>query len=267
MAVRMNALVLGLAALLTAVPGSAEPWRGPALEASLSESTRTALLQADALYAARDRSGNDLKALESLRAASKAAPSYDVWWRLSRAAWWLGERTGDKARLRALALEGRAAADEALKLRPQGAEGLYFRALSVGSYSSAVGLFTALREGLEAQFRDPLLQLSRSTPALDNGGVFNALGRYKFSLPWPKRDYDQSAAWLRRAQELQPTNLRGRVYLAETLAARDAPGDIAEARRLLAEVRTAPTGRYDTAEELHAKELGRALEARLGTSP
>jgi hypothetical protein len=246
----------------------AEPWRGPALEAGLSEAVKASLARADALYAAREKDGNDAKAAAELRTLTKAAPvSFDAWWRLARAVWWLGERTGDRDRLRALAEECREAAAAARKLRPNAAEGLYFGALCVGSYSKAAGLLTALREGLEAKFRDPLITLSQSAPAMDNGGVFNALGRYKFTLPWPKRDLDQSVAHLERALELHPANLRGRVYLAETLAARDRSDDAAKARRLVSEALAAPVGRYDTAEELHAQGLARSLAVKLGMKP
>jgi hypothetical protein len=267
----MVALSRSLAAcalVLYAAGARAETWRGPALEAGLSAEAKAVLARADALYAAREKDGNDAKAAAELRTLTKSAPgSFDAWWRLARAVWWLGERTGDIDRLRALAGECREAAGAAQKLRPNAAEGLYFGALCVGSYSRAAGLLTALREGLEAKFRDPLMALAQSAPAMDNGGVFNALGRYKYTLPWPRRDYDQSVAHLERALELHPANLRGRVYLAETLAARDRSGDTARARRLVSEALTASVGRYDTAEELHAQGLARSLAAKLGLKP
>jgi tetratricopeptide (TPR) repeat protein len=254
--------------VMLATAARAEPWRGPAVDGALPDAVKASLARADALYASRDKDGNDAKAASELRSVVKTAPgSFDAWWRLSRAVWWLGERTSDETRLRPLSRECREAAETAVKLRPNAPEGLYFGALCIGSYSRAAGLFTALREGLEAKFRDPLVALAKSTPAMDNAGVFNALGRYKFTLPWPKRDYDESVAHLERALELQPVNLRGRVYLAETLAARDRVGDLARARRLLAEVLAAPVGRYDTAEELHAQGLARALSGRTGLKP
>jgi hypothetical protein len=261
-------LLSALAVSVVALAGRAEPWRGPPVDAALGEQLRSAIARADVLYASRERDGNDAKAADELRTLAKNAPgSFDVVWRLSRAVWWLGERTGDREQLRALSRECRDAADQALKLRPGAAEGLYFGALCIGSYSRAAGLLVALREGLEAKFRDPLLALSKSNPAIDNGGVFNALGRYKFTLPWPKRDYDQSVAFLERALQVQPAGLRGRVYLAETLAARDADGDVVRARKLLSEVLSAPVGRYDTAEEYHSQALARALASKLGVKP
>ena len=268
MRVRQQSLVAVLCLTLAAAAVRAETWRGPPVDASLGEAAKSAIARADVLYAAREKDGNDTRAAEELRSLAKAAPdAFDVQWRLSRAVWWLSERTGDKARLRVLSQECREAAERALKLKPAAAEALYFGALCIGSYSRAVGLLTALSEGLEAKFRDPLLALAKSAPALDNGGVFNALGRYKFSLPWPKRDYDQSVVYLERALQLQPANLRGRVYLAETLAARDDAGDAARASRLLFEVLSAPVGRYDTAEEFFSQGLARALAPKLPVKP
>ena len=163
--------------------------------------------------------------------------------------------------------EGAAAGDKAVALRPDGTEGLYFGALNLGSLSHAVGILNALMRGLEGKFRDPLLKTEKLNPSIDNGGLYNALGRYKFELPWPKQDLNESASYLRKAMQIFPPDLRARVYLAETLAARNSKGDVDEGKRLLKEVQDATVGRYDTAEEIRAKELGRALAARLKWNP
>jgi hypothetical protein len=72
--------------------------------------------------------------------------------------------------------------------------------------------------------------------------------------------------WLRQALVAAPDNLRGRVYLAETLGKRDAKGDEDEGRKLLKWVLDAQSGAYDLAEELRAKEMAKDVLKRLGWS-
>lgn len=240
-------------------------WPGPPVAAAAPDDVKAGLAQADALYDEREKAGSLGKVLEALRGLQKAhADSYDVNWRLARALFWQAEGTGAKDQKRALATEGRQAAGKAAAANAKGPEALYFGALCIGEYSHSVGILTALSEGIEAKFRDPLLEVAKLDPNIDNGGVWNALGRYKFELPWPKRDYDQSVTWLRKSIETNPKNLRGRFYLAESLAARDDKGDEAEARKLFKEVLDAGVGQYDTAEEQRSKDLARASLAKLG---
>lgn len=260
--------VVTLSVALVSSPafGAGSGWRAPALSDEAPEELRALLLKADELYAKRGGADGGRKALETLReAAAKHPQSWDVGWRLARAAFWVSESlpAASKAERRALATEGWKAGEAAFELAPDRAEAPYFMALCIGEYSHAVGLFTALKEGVEGKFRDPLLAVSKSAPKVDHGGVWNALGRYKFELPWPKRDLDQSIEWLRRAVETNPDNLRARVYLAESLEKRDAKGDVEEARKFLAEVANAPGNRYDPPEEARAKQLGRELAERL----
>lgn len=238
-------------------------WVPPPPPADASEEIQSTVKQADQLYDTREQAGHMDQLLSLLRtSAAKNPGSYDVHWRLSRALFWVGDDLKPGDRLKAVSEEGAAAGDKAVAARPNGAEGLYFGALNLGSLSHAVGILNALMRGLEGKFRDPLLATEKLNPGIDNGGLYNALGRYKFELPWPKQDLDASVVYLRKALQIYPPDLRARVYLAETLAARNGKGDLDEAKRLLKEVTDAQVGRYDTAEELRDKELARALAAK-----
>lgn len=242
-------------------------WVAPPVDAAAPEALRASLAEADRLFATREQGSNAQAALDALRELAKTNPdSWDVQWRFARAAFWVSEGypQGDKAKRRALSTEGWEAGKKAVALKPAAPEGQYFMALCIGEYSHSIGIVTALREGIEAKFRDPLVAVSKSHPKLDHGGVWNALGRYKFELPWPKKDLDDSIAYLRKGIEVNPDNLRGRVYLAESLADRDDGNDEDEAKKLLAEVLAAKAGRYDTAEELRSQELAKATKKRLG---
>lgn len=255
--------------LLTLAPAARAEQRGsgwvsPGPSADAPEAIRAALLEVDRLHDTREQGSNGDKGTELLRGLAKTSPeSFDVNWRIARALFWASEAMTDKDRRRTLATEGWDAGKKALAVKPKSADALYWTSLCVGSYSQSIGILTALREGVEAKFRDPLVAVSKSDPKIDHGGVWNALGRYKFELPWPKKDLAESVTYLRRALEINPQNLRARVYLAESLEDRDDDGDVEEAKRLLKEVLAAPAARYDPAEELRAKAFARAAATRL----
>jgi tetratricopeptide (TPR) repeat protein len=257
----------GLIILALAAPNGSlawPAWSAPPPAANAPDDLKAVVAQADALYNAREQAGNTEAVLKLLReAGSKYPSSYDVQWRLSRICFWVAETTKPNPQHEAIATEGQAAGDRAVAANASGAEGMYFRSLNLGEISHAVGIVSALMRGLEGKFRDPLLAVEKTHPAIDHGGLYNALGRYKYELPWPKRDLDASVDYLHKAIDVFPPDLRARVFLAETLAARDHSGDADEGKRLLKEVLDAPLVHYDTAEELRAKDLARAAASRL----
>ena len=268
MSVRAALIVVSLVLSSPLALAAGSGWRAPPPASEAPEALRDALVEADRLYDGRAKDKGE-KALETLRALAKDHPeSWDVQWRLARAAFWVSEGlpASAKTERRALAQEGWKAGEKAQTLRTDAPEGPYFMALCIGEYSHSIGVLTALKEGIEAKFRDPLLAVSKKAPKVDHGGVWNALGRYKFELPWPKQDLDASISFLRKALEVNPDNLRARVFLAESLEDRDDGEDVAEAKKLLVEVAKAPGGRYDAPEEERSKTLARALAKRLGWS-
>jgi tetratricopeptide (TPR) repeat protein len=245
-------------------PKRGSGWVPPPPPASAPDDVKTLAREWEALYYAREKPGNLDKVLALTREAGKKHPdSFDVQWRLALSLCWASENSKDNARRRQLAEEGWEAGKRATQLNPKVAEGHYFTAYCVGQYSLTIGIVTALRQGIESKFRDPLLEAAKYDEAVDHGGIYNSLGRYKYELPWPKRSYGESVRYLRKAIAINPQNLRARVYLAESLLARDDKGDRAEAEQLLKEVAGAPVGRYDTAEELLAKDLGTEAAKKL----
>lgn len=268
MSVRTAFVVVSLVALASPVAvARGSGWKVPSVAGDAPEALSSAIAIADRLYDTRG-TGDDQggAALYALRKAAQAHPeSWDVQWRLARAAFWVSEGLPEDAKeeRRAITTEGWKAGEKAQELKPDAPEGPYFMALCIGEYSHTVGLFAALKQGLEAKFREPLLAVAQKSPNVDHGGVWNALGRYKFELPWPKRDLDESISYLRKGLEVNPDNLRARVYLAESLEKRGKGDDVAEAKKLIERVAQAPTDKYDPAEERRAKSLAKAFSQRL----
>jgi hypothetical protein len=239
----MHWKLLWIALVVATTPFAARAQVWTPVPADAPADVKAGIQKTDTLFDARDQGDNATQVLSTLRElAAKHPDSYPVQWRLARALFWVAETTADKAQHEKLAEEGWDAGKKAIAANPEGPEGLYFKAICVGEVSHSVGILTALRRGLESEFRDPLLKAEKINPRLDRGGIFRALGRYKYELPWPKRDLDQSVTYLRKALEIYPGDLRARIYLADTLHKRDASGDVDEGKRLLKEVRDAVVG-------------------------
>lgn len=149
--------------------------------------------------------------------AVKANPEdYEVLWRASRYHVWLAENVGPDKK-KAEAQLGWDLGDKARAVKPNGVEGNYFAACSVGLWSESVGILKALTSGTEGKFNDRLDKSIELDPKFDRSGPVSLKGRYFSTLPWPKRDLKKSKQWLERALAQSPQSLRIKYYLADTL--------------------------------------------------
>lgn len=173
----------------------------------------------DALYAKRDDPAAAKELETTIAEALKQSPEdYGILWRASRQKYWLSDALVIDDRLKKqLGKEGWALGDRATKVNPNGAEGLYFAAIGMGSYSQAVGILKALGEGIEGQYNERLDKSIKLNDDIDVAGPLVAKGRYYFELPWPKRDLAKSKALFEKVLARHPENLRTHAYLAETL--------------------------------------------------
>jgi tetratricopeptide (TPR) repeat protein len=184
-----------------------------------------------------------------------------VLWRAARLYFWASDDPGLSNEQRSRwGKEGWDLAERAIAINHDDVAGLYYAAVCMGNYALGLGMVTALSKGLEGKFRDRLSAAERLNPRYEHGAIDTAWGRFYEKLPWPKRDRKKAEEHLRRAQQVGPSNLRARVYLAETYLNEDRAQD---AKRLLDEVSAAPVGRYDPPEERRAKALGAALLPQL----
>jgi hypothetical protein len=180
--------------------------------------------------------------------------SFDANWRLSALFNWEADAPGlDGDRKAELGKKGWEAGDRAIEARPDDVHAQYNAGTGLGLYSEGVGILTALSQGLEGKFRDRIQRALRLDKNFNDGAPQVVWGRYFFKLPWPKRDVDESIRVLTGLVESHPTNLRGKVYLADSLA--DA-GSIEDARKLIQQVLDAPAG-GDPPEDSRMKGLAR----------
>lgn len=204
--------------------------------------------RADAAYARRDEPGALDEVRQALEEAERLAPrDYDVLWRLSRLEFWLADdpavKDEEKSRL---GKRGWDYGDRAIAAAPDRVEGYHYSAAGMGLYGLGIGVFKALRMGLEGKLKDRFSRAEKIDPGFEHGAIQTAWGRFWFKLPWPKYDAVKSERALLAALRQNPDNVRARVYLADLYRKEDHPREAeAQLRRALA----APPGRYDAPEE------------------
>jgi hypothetical protein len=176
----------------------------------------------DELWARRD---DPVDAGELRRKAGEFAKeaNYEKLWRVSRWYFWLADgEMGNPDRQEVLGKTGWNIGEKAQALDPKGLPAKYWTSVDIGMYAQGAGIVNAIFQGLEGKFRDPIQECAAADPkhtmaALDYIGPLMSLGRYYYSLPWPKRSLDHSEKLLRDAVASHPEILRARLFLAETL--------------------------------------------------
>jgi cytochrome c-type biogenesis protein CcmH/NrfG len=143
--------------------------------------------------------------------------SYGVLWRAARFECWVAETTSADALKKTAAKRAWDFGDKARQVAPNAAEGHYYAAAGVGLFGQAMGVMTAVSEGVAGKFNDRIDRAIQIDPATEGGGPLLARGRYYYEVPFLMRDLKKSANFLGRALEKHPENLRARWYLAQTL--------------------------------------------------
>jgi tetratricopeptide (TPR) repeat protein len=254
-------LVAALAAP-AAEPGTAaraDPVKGAA-EARATAGPDPSLAAVDAAWPRRDQPGvmDDIRA--KLLAAEKRAPDdYGVLWRQARLYFWLADDPNlpkpEKSRLGKIAWEY---GDRATQADPRSVEGWNFAAAGMGNYALGIGIFTALRQGIEGKFKERLSRAEQIDPGFENGAIQTAWGRFWYELPWPKYSAKRSREALQDALRRNADNVRAHVYLADLSFKEDEPE---KARAELEKAVANPPGRYDAPEERRWQDVARKMLA------
>lgn len=210
----VTSLFLALLAIPSLAAAGSPPEAAPgAAEAKLAEGDKIRLLEWD--------EGKALDALPLYEEARKlGADEFEVEWRIASAYFWAGEHTRDDKKLAAWGTKGVEHASKAAKLKPDRVEGHYYTAVCWGTYSHGVSILSALRQGVEKKFTTAIMKAKEIDATFEDGAPLNALGRFYFELPWPKRDLEKSEKYLRKNLDAVPCNLRTHVYYAETVLAK-----------------------------------------------
>jgi tetratricopeptide (TPR) repeat protein len=223
------------------------------------------LADVDAAWRRRDEPGALDELRRKLEAAEKAAPGdYEVLWRLARLHFWIADdphlSKKEKSRTGRIAWEY---GDRATQANPDRVEGWDYAAAGMGNYALGIGVFAALRQGIEGKFNDRLSRAEKIDPGFESGAIQTAWGRFWYELPWPKYSARRSRRALEDALRRNPDNVRARVYLADLYFKEDEPE---KARAELEKAVANPPGRYDAPEERRWQDVARSMLAGKGAS-
>ncbi len=218
------------------------------------------LAEIDAAYKDRDAPGAMDAMGKKLEDAAKEWPGdYEVLWRMSRHYFWISDDPNlakkEKSRLGKIGWDW---GDRATAANPARVEGWNYAAAGMGNYALGIGVFTALRQGIEGKFKDRLGRATQIDAKFENGAIQTAWGRFWYELPWPKYDAKKCRHALEDALKLNPDSVRARVYLADLDEKED---EKAQARAELEKAVAKPPGQYDAPEERRWQAVARG---RLG---
>lgn len=222
--------------------------RAPASVGAQAQDLAALIARSDAAYARRDEPGALDEVRRTLEEAERLAPDdYDVLWRLSRLEFWLADDPAAKDEEKSrFGKRGWDLGERAIAAAPDRVEGYHYAAAGMGYYGLGIGIFKALRMGLEGKLKDRFSRAEKIDPAFEGGAIQTAWGRFWFKLPWPKYDGVKSERALLAGLRLNPGNVRARVYLADLYRKE---GHAREADQQLRRALAAPPGRYDAPEE------------------
>ncbi len=212
--------VVGCVALCAAVAGGGEDGE-----------VRSTIDQLDQLWSERADPNAVERAISiGTHSFAEHPSSYELAWRLALLHWRKGDLGTDNAQRRDIYATARRYAETAVKLDPSRVEGHCYYALTTGDYGGTLSLVRAALAGIGSTFEREIKRAYEIDRDFAHGSPMLALGRYYFSLPWPKRDLQQSRRYLEELEQRHPGALLGRIYLADT---DHALGDEAAARQEL----------------------------------
>jgi tetratricopeptide (TPR) repeat protein len=254
----VNLLSFGAPIVFALFTVGAAPGAKPAAAPPTPPPLAQVLARVDELHRRRDDRAAFAEEQALVQGALARAPQdYGVLWRAARLSFWLADDPGQSNDERSrIGKEGWDLAERAIAVNPNRVEGHYWAAVCMGNYALGLGVVKALAKGMEGKFRERLGRAEQLDRRYEQGAIDTAWGRFFDKLPWPKRDRDEADRRFHRAIEVNPLNLRARVYLARTYLDEDRAAD---AKRLLDEVAAAPADRYDPPEERRAKAIGAGL--------
>jgi tetratricopeptide (TPR) repeat protein len=246
----ITALLLFTAALAAepSVVPAAPPGPEAAAPAAAPADLSALLARVDAAWAVRDDPSQLEAARQALEAAARTAPDdAAVLWRQARHEVWRAEDPAITDQQKSeLGKRGWELGERAVAADPRRVEGWFYAVSGMGNYSLGIGVFSALRQGIEGKFKDRLSQAERLDAGFLAGGIQTAWGRFWFKLPWPKHDARKSGQALREALVRNPDSVRAHVYLADLLLDE---GEPAAARAEYQAALAKAPGQYDGPEE------------------
>ncbi len=176
----------------------------------------TLITKIDKAWVTREGDTRSMKdALAWAEQAYGEKPGFDAAWRAARACFWICDRTTNRDTDLNYGKRGVEWAEKAIKAGPNRVEGHYYYTVCLGEYGKGMSIVTALAKGLGSKFEKACAKAISIEAGYDHGSPHRALGRYWYSLPWPKYSFEKSETAYLTTMKLAPKAARTYVYLAE----------------------------------------------------
>lgn len=181
----------------------------------MNPSSDKACKKADDLYRNRANIASVEESITILLECKGSDGDYDIQWRLSRAYFFLGQESSDKAEKIVHFREGISTGELAVGLDAHRVEGHFWFAVNLSLCAEQIGRLTALRYIRQALKH---LEISRTiSPGYHGAGPLRISGRLRHKLPWPLGSRTLSESLYRQALQLSPENSVTRVFLCDLL--------------------------------------------------
>jgi tetratricopeptide (TPR) repeat protein len=181
-----------------------------------AQETKTLIQQSDDLYADRGDLAKAKLALTKLQEAQAGGEdAYGVYWRMARAAYWIGDHATDKAEKKTIFQQGIDHAKKAIELGPDKVEGHFWLGVCYGVYGEVRGVLKSLF--LVKPIKEEMRRVLEIDPAYDKGGADRILGRVYHEVPGIAGGSEKkSLEHLLKAVEYGPRVGLNLLYLADT---------------------------------------------------
>lgn len=186
-----------------------------------AQETKSLIQQSDDLYAERGDLAKAKLALAKIQEALAAGEdAYDVYWRMARAEYWIGDHTADKTAKKQIFQQGIDHAKKAVALGPDKVEGHFWLGVCYGVYGEAKGVLKSL--SLVKPIKEEMRRVLEIDPAYDKGGADRVLGRVYHEVPGIAGGSEKkSLEHLLKAVEYGPRVGLNLLYLADTYISLD----------------------------------------------
>jgi hypothetical protein len=201
----------------------------------MKQSLEETIRRADALYDAREQSGNVRASVKLLQEAEDAG-EYEAAWRLGRALFFLGQEAQSEDETRRSHARGATFSKRATRLQTERVEGHFWLGVNLALLAQVENPLNALRHALSA--RRSLTRAVRLDASYHAAGPLRVLARLQHKLPrLLGGGTSRARANFERAINLAPANTVTRLYFSEMLLE---TGDKTGARTQLKALLNAP---------------------------
>ncbi len=153
-----------------------------------------------------------------LRSIGLTDSKYDIFWRLSRILYYIGEHTENKKERKSIFDRGVYYAEKAVEEEPEKPDGHYWLGVNYGKVGETRGVLKSL--SLVKPIKNAMNKVIELQRSYEDGGPDRVLGRVYFKLPgFAGGDKQKSLEHLLKSKEYGPSDAVTRIYLAETYLA------------------------------------------------